>query len=153
VSALAGALLVAALWRVRSRHGIRRQETDKALVFARKQHFRKLASRLFGENDLDHVRTAEELRNFLQAYLYARHGISKNTSLDRSLPALSKSWTAKQRDDVNAVIKGVGAALYAGKVVDMDDLKKRCRRIMAALNRGTKSSRKDRQRLGFLNPT
>jgi hypothetical protein len=153
VSVLAGALLVAALWRVRLRHGIRRQETDKAPVFARKQPFRKLASRLFGENDLDHVRTAEELRNFLQTYLYARRGISKNTSLDKSLPALSKSWTEKQRDDVDAVIKGIGAALYAGKVIDMDDLKKRCRRIITALNRETKNNRKDRQRLGSLNPT
>ena len=152
MSVLAGALLVAALWRLRLRHRIRRQETDEAPVFARKQRFRKLASRLFGENDLDHVRTAEELRNFLQAYLYARRGISKNTSLDKSLPALANSWTAKQRDDVDAVIKGIGAALYAGKVVDMDDLKKRGRRIVAALNRGTKNSR-NRQMLRSLNPT
>jgi hypothetical protein len=151
VSVLAGTLLVAALWR--AWHRIPRQETDKAPVFARKQRLRKLASRLFGGHDLDHVRTAEELRNFLQAYLYARRGISKNTPLDTSLPALSKSWTAKQKADVDAVIKGIGAALYAGKVVDIDDLKKRCRRIIAALNRETKNSWKDRQRLGFLNPT
>jgi hypothetical protein len=153
VSVLAGALLVAALWRLRLWHRTHRQETDEAPVLARKRRFGKLASRLLGEQNLDHVRTAEELRAFLQAYLYARRGIAKNTPLDRSLPALSKSWPAKDRDDADAVIKGIGAALYAGKVVDIDNLKKRCRRIIAALNREIKNSRKDRQRLKFLNPT
>lgn len=151
---LAGVLLFAAFSGLRLWHknNSRQTRSAPALAPAGRQR-RRSAPRSVSELDFEHVRTAKELRELLQAYAHERCGISKNTSLEMSFLALSNSWAANERDDVDAVINGIGAALYAGKVVEVEDLKKRCRRIIAALNREQKNSRKDGERLRCLNPS
>jgi len=151
---LAGMLLFGAFWRSKFWRKMDRQEmnSSKANVPENQQQ-RKSAPRSVTERDLGNVRAAEELERFLQAYMHARCGVSKNASLEKSFQTLSNSWAAKEREDVDAVINGIGAALYAGKVVELEDLKKRCWRILAALNRESKNSRKDGEKLQCLNPS
>jgi hypothetical protein len=102
---------------------------------------------------LKQIRTAEELQRFLQDYAHVRCGSPKNAPLDMSILALSRSWPAKEREDVDAVIKAIDAAVYAGKAVEMENLTKRSLLILAALNRRAKNTRDDKERLQILNPS
>jgi BatD DUF11 like domain len=151
IAILAAALSLAAFWGLKICRKITRKKANDVLArAAAKPQGGKSAPRRVSKRDLDRARTAEELKEFLQAYAHQHRGISKNASLDESLSGLSNSWA--QRDDIAAVIHGIGAALYAGRVVDVEDLKKRCRRIIAAPNRASDNSQKSGEKLRYLNP-
>jgi hypothetical protein len=102
------------------------------------------------EAALKQVHTAEELRNFLQAYAHDHWGAPQNASLEAIFIPLQNS--SAQRD-VEMVIKEIGAALYADKLVDMEDLKKRCRRIIAVQRKQARGRRKGGEKLPLLNPS
>jgi hypothetical protein len=151
---LAGVMFFAAFWGLRLRRKIGHQRTkDKRVLAGPKPQSGILAPRPVTKWDLDKVRTVEELKNFLRAYLHERHGLSRNASLEKSFTALSNSWAEREKGDVEAVINGIGTALYAGGVVEVEDLKKSSRRILAALNRKSNNRRKDQEKLRCLNPS
>lgn len=153
VAVLGSVLLFAAFWGARLWHKRERRKIGSVVAGAPAiPQQRKSAPRRYAGRNLEHVRTAEDLREVLQAHVHERRGISKNTSLEISLSALSRSWAGPDRDDVDVVVKGIGAALYGGKAVDMEDLKKRARRIMAALKKEPRGSELGGKKLQDLNP-
>jgi hypothetical protein len=101
---------------------------------------------------LKHVRGPEELKTFLQCYAHEHWGTAKNASLEKIFAGRKVPDTGSERDDVDALIEGVSAALYAGRRADIEDLKTRCRRIIMVSNKRRISPRKDTQKLACLNP-
>lgn len=101
---------------------------------------------------LKHVRGPEELKTFLQCYAQEHWGTAKNASLEKIFARRKVPDTGGERDDVDALIEGVSAALYAGRQTDIEDLKKRCRRVIMVSNKRRISLRKDTQKLACLNP-
>jgi hypothetical protein len=153
-AALASVLLFAAFWCAKRWRKRVRQKVGGVVVPAPPMpQQRKLAPRPRAGPNLEHVQTAEELRDFLQAYAYEHRGISKNVPLEISFLAPLRSWAAPERDDVDAVIKGLSAALYGGKAVDIEDFKKRARRIMTALRRESEGGLTGGEKLRDLNPS
>lgn len=101
---------------------------------------------------LKDVQTPEELKIFLQAYSHRHWGTPKNASLERIF-SISPDSRTKLDDDVEALTKKIGAALYAGDTADVEDLKKRSRRVIKALGARAESSRGNREELSILNPS
>ena len=102
--------------------------------------------------ELKHIRAPEELQKFLQNYAHQHWGTTRNASLERIFAALTMSGVENVGEDADALSKGISAALYAGRAADMEDLKRRCRRIIAASKRKRSGSRKTHQKLACLNP-
>lgn len=154
VAILVGALSFAAVWAVRYWQQREGRRIGNVLVDTPAiPRQRKRASTPHAGRKLEHVRRAGELREFLQAYLYERYGISKNVSLEISFWMLSCSWIGREREDVDALIKELGAALYGGKDVDVEDLKRRSRRVIALLKRRSKGGQAGGKKLRDLNPS
>jgi hypothetical protein len=101
---------------------------------------------------LKHICGPEELKTFLQCYAHEHWSTAKNASLEKIFAACKVPETGSERNDVNALIEGVSAALYAGRPADIEDLKKRCRRIIMVSNKRHTSLRKGNQKLACLNP-
>ena len=101
---------------------------------------------------LKHVRGPEELKTFLQCYAHEHWSTAKNASLEKIFAACKVPDTGSERNDVDALIEGVSAALYAGRPADIEDLKKRCRRVIMVSNKRHTSLRKGNQKLACLNP-
>jgi len=151
---LAGILLLAGIWGLRLQRKIAYRRAFAEQASARKKPQPGVsAPRPVAKWNLDQVRTVEELKNFLQAYVHERYGLSKNASLEKAFSALSTSWAGQEKKELEAVINGIGTALYAGKAVEVEDLKKSSRRVIAALNRKSNNRRKGREKLGYLNPS
>ena len=138
ISAIAAVLIFRAFWGLRS---------------WRKINLWTAKARPVSDRALENVHTAEELQAFLQNYAHARRGISKNAPLERIFAMLSGSWTAREADDVDVITKRLTAALYAGGTIDVEDLKTRCRRIIAGLKRKANGRRNSGEKLPRLNPT
>jgi hypothetical protein len=147
-------LLLAGIWGLRLQRKIAYRRASAEQASARKKPQPGVsASRPVAKWNLDQVRTVEELKNFLQAYVHERYGLSKNASLEKAFSAISTSWAGQEKKELEAVINGIGRALYAGKAVEVEDLKKSSRRVIAALNRKSNNRRKGREKLGYLNPS
>lgn len=143
---LAGVLTAALFifWWLR-RGSTRPSATAPKIAIANKDIEKPLA-----EQALKHVRTAEELKSFLQTYAHEHWGVSENASLERIFAPLRNS---RAQQDIEIVIERIGGALYAGKSVDVEDLKRRCRRIIAVQRKQTRGNRKGAEKLPLLNPS
>ena len=123
-----------------------------AVFAAMKAQPSSVASGMSSGGALKDVQTAEELKIFLQAYAHRHWGTPKNASLEMIF-SLSPDWPTKLDDDVKALTKEISAALYAGGTADVEDLKRRSRRVLKALRPRAKSSRQYREELSILNPS
>jgi hypothetical protein len=114
--------------------------------------FRKAQRDTNGVVALKKVRGPEELNAFLQYYAREHWGAAKNASLEKIFAAGKVPEAGSEREDAEAIIEGVSAALYAGRPADIEDLKKRCQRVMMASKKKRMSLRKGGQKLACLNP-
>jgi len=105
------------------------------------------------ETDLDQVKTVQELNRFLQIYAAEHWGIAKNTSLEDIFLSRQKSRNGVAVDEMNAVVKDITAALYAGKAVDMVSLKARCSKVISSIGECDGDQGVNRERLQKLNPS
>jgi hypothetical protein len=150
VSVVIAALLFGAFrWGEPKRRILRFKE---AVFAAMKVGPPNVAPEMSSGGTLKDVQTAEELKIFLQAYAHRHWGTSKNASLEKIL-VISPDSPTKLDDDVKALTKKIGAALYAGGTADVEDLKKRSRRVIKALGARAKGSRENREDLSILNPS
>jgi hypothetical protein len=101
---------------------------------------------------LKHVRAPEDLKLFFQSYAHQHWGLARNASLEKIFAARGAPSSGREKDDIDAIIKGISAALYAGKPVDMEDLKTRCQRVITASKKSRARHRKAGQTLAGLNP-
>jgi hypothetical protein len=124
----------------------------KEAVFAAKKVQTGPPNAMSSGGALNDVQTAEELKIFLQAHAHRHWGTPKNASLEKIFSVSPDSRT-KLDDDMQALTQKIGAALYAGGTADVDDLKKRSRRVLKALKGRGKSSRENREGLSVLNPS
>jgi len=108
---------------------------------------------VFSGRTLADVHTAEELKIFLQAYAYRHWGTPKNASLEAIFSISPESRAKFYDEDVRSLTSGIGAALYAGRPVDVEGLKRRSRRVIRALKGRARSSRENREELSILNPS
>jgi hypothetical protein len=102
---------------------------------------------------LKKIRTAEELRDVLRAYGRERLGKPASASLEEIFLPPPKWWKGQDRTDIPAIVTDINAALYGGKPANIDDLKKRCRRILTALKSGPGRTRNSAEQLPRLNPS
>jgi hypothetical protein len=152
-AATVAGLLFAVFWWLGRRHRSNAAENSRrATVPAAKPRPRKPPSDSTAATELKHIRMPEELQKFLQRHAHQHWGTARNASLERIFAALTASGAEYAREDIDALTKGVSAALYAGRAADMEDLKKRCRRIITASKRKRSGSRKTHQKLACLNP-
>jgi hypothetical protein len=100
---------------------------------------------------LKQVRTAEELSAFLHAYAQQQWGASKNAPLERIFPMLPQ--LPKASEDAEILVAALTGAIYAGKTVDIEDLKMRARRLLAVLKRQPGLRRRGADKLPSLNPS
>jgi len=152
---LAGILFVALLlvfWRRRAHGNDYRLWSGRQRIVAGNSRRKKPVPGTATDDRLGQVHTPEELKLFLQAYAHRYCGTSKNAPLEHIFSALldSRSELANVAD---MVIKEIGAALYVGQTVDIETLKKRSRRLIAALRRGVRTRRRSGAKLELLNPT
>jgi len=110
----------------------------------------KRAEKPIAEGALKRVRTAEELKDFLQAYAYEHWCAPKNASLETIFFPLRNSRAGQ---DIETVAREIGAALYASKAVDLEDLKTRCRRIITVQRKHARGNQKGGEKLPLLNPS
>jgi hypothetical protein len=101
---------------------------------------------------LKHVREPEELKTFLQSYAHEHWGVAKNASLERIFATRRVSGSASEIGDIDTFVEGISAALYAGKLADIEDLKKQCRRAMTASKKRRTGRHRGNQQLASLNP-
>jgi hypothetical protein len=112
---------------------------------------RKSHAHSTGMAALKHVREPEELQGFLQSYAHEHWGTARNTSLEKIFAGREVPGTGSERGDVAVIVEGISAALYAGRPADIEDLKRRCQRVIRASKKRT--SRCSRQeKLTDLNP-
>jgi len=111
------------------------------------------AKTIRAERALKKIRTIEELRDFLRDYGHEWLGKPVSASLEEIFSDLPKSWKERDKAAVATVIKDINAALYAGRPADVEDIKNRCRRIIAALRHQTTGDAKSNEQLPLLNPS
>ncbi|MDB5741252.1 MAG: hypothetical protein JWP16_2292 [Alphaproteobacteria bacterium] len=104
-----------------------------------------------GLDALKQVRTAEDLKAFLQAYAQQQLGIPANTPLESMFPRLALS--PKLDEDAQILVRALTGALYAGRTADIEDLKLRTWRLLTGLKRQTVSRRPGGDKLPGLNPS
>jgi hypothetical protein len=153
VGVVIAALLFGAFRWWEATHKVFRHGPTTLAVMKAKLRPQNPTSRMLSGETLEHVHTAEELKAFLQTYAYRHWGTPKNASLEKIFSISPGSRVKRERDDVEVVTKEIGAALYAGRTVDVADLKRRSRRVIKALRRGAKSARRIREELPRLNPS
>ena len=151
--ALIVSLLVITFWWLTWRQKFRFAKNSRSPVApGTTPRLRKSKLNSIGIAALKHVRGAEELKTFLQCYAHEHWGTAINASLEKIFAACKLPETGSERNDVDVLIEGVSAALYAGRPADIEDLKKRCRRIILLSNKRHTSLRKGNQKLECLNP-
>ena len=149
---IVGLLAIAFWWLTRrQKFGFAKNARSPA-AFGAIPRLRKSKSDSIGMVAFKHVRGPEELKTFLQCYAHEHWSTAKNASLENIFAACKVPETGSERNDVDALIEGVSAALYAGRPADIEDLKKRCRRIIMASNKRYTRLRKGNQKLACLNP-
>ncbi len=152
ISVVIAALLFGAFrWGEPKRKILRLKETAFAAIKVRTGP-PNVTSGMFSGGALKDVQTAEELKIFLQAYAHRHWGTPKNALLEKIF-SISPDSRAKPDDDVKALTEKIDAALYAGGTADVEDLKKRFRRIIKAPRTRAKNSRENREELSILNPS
>jgi hypothetical protein len=152
VSVVIAALLFGAFrWREPKRNILRFKEAVFAAMRV-KPGPPNVASGMSSGGTLKDVQTAEELKIFLQAYAHRHWGTPKNASLEMIF-SISPDSRTKLDDEVKALTKKIGAALYAGGTADVEDLKKRFGRVIKALKARAKSNPENREELSVLNPS
>lgn len=129
-----------------------RSEATALIVMPQKRNLGEPASGSVLKGALKKVRTAEELKDFLQAYACEHWGAAKNASLETIFAALSDSLPEPENEDATVIAREIAAALYGGKAANVEDLKRRCMRVMAALGKGIRGQGR-RQKLPSLNPS
>ncbi len=102
---------------------------------------------------LNQVHTVEELKDFLRAYAHQYWGKSKYASLEEIFASAANLRNQQDRADGEAIVGGINAALYAEKAADVEDLKRRCRRVLVVMGRATHGERADIEKLPLLNPS
>lgn len=103
--------------------------------------------------ELAQVTTAKELRHFLQCYGQEHWKTSKNASLETLLSA-AKQQCPKAGKEADLILKALQDALYADKEIDMDEVKKHCTTLLAAVATRKKATpKKEAETLPDLNPS
>ena len=111
----------------------------------------KPALQLLSPAALSHVHTAEELREFLHTYAQQQWGIPANAPLENIFPLQPE--LPKHEQDAEFLVAALAGALYAGRAIDIEDLKTRARRLLADLKRPPRSRHRYRGKLPDLNPS
>ena len=127
-------------------------EAGTPAVISKKRELEGSASGPVLKGRLKKVRTAEDLRDFLQAYAYEHWGTAKNAPLEAIFAALSDSLPEPEKEDTAVIAGEIAAALYGGKAANVEDLKRRCMQVMAALRKATRGQG-GREKLPSLNPS
>ena len=99
---------------------------------------------------LKQVRTPQELSEFLRAYAQQHWGAANNMPLERIFR--EQPQLLKDREDAQTILAALTGALYAGKPVDIEDLKMRTGRLLKAVKRQP-ASRRSGDKLPGLNPS
>jgi hypothetical protein len=143
---LAGCALFAIFWGLKAR-----RQVNRPVVSERRPTAVKTVSRPIRDARLETVRTVAELKSFLQRYAHENWGASKNAPLEAAFSAVP-GWE-QDSDDIRTVVREIEGTLYAGKPANMDDLKKRCLRIIAASRKEAGVRQKRPEKLKGLNPS
>jgi hypothetical protein len=153
VAALIVSLLSVSVWWLTWRRKFRVAGHDRGSVPPKTMLRSKKARH--GSTDvaaLKRVREPEELKVFIQSYAHEHWGTARNSSLERIFAARKVSGTDGEKDDVDALVEGISAALYAGRSVNIEDLKKRCRHVIAVSKKKRIGRQNGNQQLVSLNP-
>ncbi|BCG63485.1 MAG: hypothetical protein methR_P1202 [Methyloprofundus sp.] len=101
---------------------------------------------------LDTIKTASELQKYIQNYALEHWDAPKNTPLEEIFQRV-KQHSPELKDDIDQVVNPLVAALYAGKEVDLSNVKKHCAIIIQTLQKKQKSTKDEAQILPELNPS
>jgi hypothetical protein len=102
----------------------------------------------------DQIRTVEDLNRDLLAYAHHHWGTAQNATLETALePQKLKPSNAPEQTEIETIIREMSAALYAGKSIDLEDIKAKCRKMIASLNNPQKDKKNSFEKLPHLNPS
>jgi hypothetical protein len=153
-TALIVSLLPITFWWLTWRRKLRFAGNDRGSVALEVMpRLRKARSDSTGVVALKQVREPEELKAFLQHYAHEYWGTAKNASLEKIFAAWKVPEVGSERNDIDALIERISVALYAGRPADIEDLKRRCQRVLMVSKKKRTSLRKGNQKkLACLNP-
>jgi hypothetical protein len=149
IGALAALLAVVAGWAWHMQGQMKRMAAKKQAKPAAAPAVAQTSS-----SDIDQVKNVEELTAFLRAHAERAWNCPKNASVEAIFATLPAARRANETvaADIAAVVTGVSGALYAGKPAEIEDLKARCRRILAAAAAKAEPSAPRNEKLPRLNP-
>ena len=153
VAFLGIALFSLAVWALSLQRKVNRQdaETDTENT-SRKET--KAMPQPSTDIEWDNIRTAEDLNRSLLAYAHDHWGTPRNAALEAVFAQQQEKLSSKlELADTEMIAHELSAALYAGQTIDLEAVKARCSRIIAALNKPTKTERDPPEKLPCLNPS
>ena len=103
----------------------------------------------------DKAATAEDLKNYLQAYAHDHWGTPANAPLEKVFAAATGQRPALGGAEAQSLVRDLAGAVYAGKAADLEDLKKRCKLVLQAA-KGKAADNDDKaggEKLSGLNPS
>jgi hypothetical protein len=102
----------------------------------------------------DQIRTAEDLHHELLAYAHDHWGMSQNATLEAAFAQQRlRLSNAPEQNEIETISRQLTAALYAGKPIDLEDIKTKCRHMIASLNKPEKDKKDSSEKLPHLNPS
>jgi hypothetical protein len=102
--------------------------------------------------DIASAKSAQELGSYLRDYAHIHWGTSKNATLEAILSSMV-SQAKLQKESAETFTKAMASALYAGKEVDLEQLKKQCSAMIGSVRKAGNDNVKTPEKLPKLNPS
>ncbi len=104
--------------------------------------------------ELKKAQSAEDLCAFLQLYAHHHWGMPNNTALKTIAAGLAGRYPGEELKKLAALFDNVDAALYGGKAIDVEAVKKSCAALLGGAGRKSlKEKQPQKKGSGRLNPS
>jgi hypothetical protein len=143
-------ILAVAAWAINLQRKINRQNI-KINVEDKSEHIQPKPQ---ADIKWDQIRTAENLNHALLAYAHDHWDMSQNATLEAVFAQQRlRLSNALEQNEIETIIHELTAALYGGKSIDLEDIKAKCRHVIASLNKPKKDQKDSPEKLPHLNPS
>jgi hypothetical protein len=150
VALLVLAIISIALWAINLHRKINRQSGTIDV----EDHAEHIKENSPADIKWDQIRTVEDLHRQLLAYAHNHWGAPQNATLEAALtPQALKLSNIYDQAEIETITRELNAALYAAKSVDLEDIKAKCRHMIASINKPQKDKKDASEKLPHLNPS
>jgi hypothetical protein len=145
-------LLSAVFWAIRLQRRVSSLSESKESNTIRREPEIAIVSPCLPIRDITSAKSAQELNSYLRDYAHEHWGTAKNATLEGIFSNMV-SQGRLQKESTEPFAKAMVAALYAGKEVDLPQLKKQCSAIIDSVRKAGNDNMKAPEKLPKLNPS